>query len=330
MDFYEIPIPSSLNLAESIRFAALLRNSPPAEVYTFNFGNLRWIEPFALLFLSSEIQRMHSKNPESKFVAINPDSCSYAAHMGFFQSFGLNYGKHPGEASGSSTYLPITICDVKKLSDSPEPDVYGPVIDHWSNQMTSMLTRTESGDLYKTIAYSIQEMLRNIIEHSRSSQYGYCAQYWPYHQKVEVAILDRGIGIRDGLLNNPDLSILDDRAALTLALMPGVSGKKDPQRLKGFYSNMGLGLYMVSRLCREGGDFFIASGEKGLFLSENNPKVFLDVPFSGTAVRLTLNTSRLQALGTRLEQYHKEAENVPYPIDAACASMMLTRDFKIT
>lgn len=35
--------------------------------------------------------------------------------MGFFESFGLSHGKKPGEASGSSTYLPITMIDVRQL-----------------------------------------------------------------------------------------------------------------------------------------------------------------------------------------------------------------------
>ena len=147
-------------------------------------------------------------------------------------------------------------------------------------------------------------------------------------------MLDRGIGIQAGLSTNPYLTIASDQEALNLALMPGISGKTykgAKQNLHDVWANSGYGLYMTSRLCREGGSFFIASGNIGLYLSENK-KRYLKTPFEGTALRLTLNTNRLSSLSSMLSRYREEAcklDNTGNNImSASLASTMLTRDFR--
>lgn len=330
-----IPVPRRLTLESSVQFACQLRDLPNAETYILDFGGVGRIEPFALLFLSSELQRFSSKR-SGNFAAANYESCTYAGHMGFFKSFGLEFGKSAGEANGSGTYIPITIYDVEviKQQAANNYEVVGEFVERQAEEMAAILTRDSAGDLFDTLTYAIREIVRNVIEHSQSNQFGFCAQYWPSYGTVELAILDRGIGIKQGLSSNPYLKINNDHEALNLCLMPGVSGKafKGARRNPNdVWANSGYGLYMTSRLCREGGSYFIASGDTGIYLSENK-KRYLETPFDGTAIKLTLNTHRLSTLSKMLGRYREDAQKYDtsnnHVMSASKASTMLARDFK--
>lgn len=76
-------------------------------------------EPFGML-LSSAAIRQFQKREYKQFVKLhlnyNEDkNFSYACHMGYFQSFGFEIGKKPGEAFGSGTYIPMTLINVQEL-----------------------------------------------------------------------------------------------------------------------------------------------------------------------------------------------------------------------
>lgn len=331
-----ISVPRRLTLESSVKFACTLRDSPESESYILDFSKVGRIEPFALLFLSSELQRFKSSRKYAKsFSASNFEHCTYAGHMGFFKAFGLDFGKHAGEATGSGTYIPITIFDAEEIKKAAADnyEAVGQFIENKAEGMASILTRSSTGDLFDTLTYAIREIVRNVIEHSESKLFGFCAQYWPSYGIVELAILDRGIGIRAGLSTNPHLTIFNDHEALNLSLMPGVSGKayKGVRRdHKDVWANSGYGLYMTSRLCREGGSYFIASGDTGIYLSERK-KRYLETPFQGTAIKLTLNTTRLKSLSEMLQKFREEAleyDSDNISMSASKASTMLARDFK--
>jgi hypothetical protein len=307
-----IDVPDNIVLEETILFASSLQNLPVADEYIFNFKNVRRMEPFALLILSSEIQRCRSSRPHSRFTATNYDQNSYAAHMGFYRAFGVEYGKAPGEALGSGTYIPIKLYDTTEIRELAAKEMVAPAIllEEEAKNMSKIITRSSTGALYEVMVYCLREILRNVLEHSQSMQFGMCAQYWPSLNKVSLAILDRGRGIQESLSQNPYLSLNDDADALAAALQPGISGTF----YKGAYvdpddawANSGYGLYMTSQICREGGSFFVASGSTGLYLSENKHR-FLPTPFRGTALNLTLITNRLQNLESTLEKFRVAAK----------------------
>jgi hypothetical protein len=117
--------------------------------------------------------------------------------------------------------------------------------------------------------------------------------------------------------------------------MPGISGKafKGVKRDKNdVWANSGFGLYMTSRLCREGGSFYVASGNSSLMLSETQ-KDSVKINFVGTALRLTLDTRQLNSLNKSLEQYRNDAYDIKSKfmdsnMTASIASTMLSKDFK--
>lgn len=334
-----ITVPNQLDLASSLRFARALQSQPEAEEYVFDFQHLRWLEPFPMLYLSNQLKRFARQRRGSRLLVGNHERLSYAGHMGFFQAFGLDFGKRPGQARGSDRYLPITILAVADLEQEAASSYreIGLVVESRSQGLAKLLTQQDGGDLVDTLAYSFREMIRNVVEHAKSENVEYCAQYWPKKQRVEIAILDTGVGLRASLSENPFLQPDDDKAALDLCLLPGVSGKMYEGKHSAPYDewqNSGYGLYVTSRLCGNEGAFFICSGNTGLLL-EQSRKRYLETDFKGTALRLVLRTDRIGALTQsskhileKGDQIAKQLSGEQGYLTASVASRMLSRDFE--
>ena len=336
----QVKIPQNLSLRNALNFCNRLWNLEHSDEYEFDFANLSRVEPFTMAYVANELKRFRKTKPESKFTALNHKNKSYAAHMGFFRAFGLKFGNEPGEAAGSSTYLPLTILNVSDLQQEAADsyDHVGNIIEAKSEQIAKILTRQNSGDLVDTLTFSIREILRNVVEHSESEIIEYCAQYWPTKNLVELAVLDTGNGIMHGLSTNPFLNISNERDALHLAMLPGVSGKMYKgvkKRKHDEWQNSGFGLYMTSRICRNGGDFFIASNDKSIFLDRTS-KNDLECKYKGTALRLRIDTSKIYSYSEMLAQYRNEGYEAAKKfsgkdaIEPSIASTMLARDFQET
>jgi hypothetical protein len=334
-----ITMPSSLELQTSLAFSTKMAGIEDAEEYVFDFKSTQNTEPFAMLLISSEIRRLIRNKPDAKVLCANFKHMNYAAHMGFFQAFGLDHGKAPGEAKGSPRYIPMRIFDSATLEREAATKgiEVGEEIEANSSQMASLLCGERDDAMHETLTYSMREIMRNVIEHSESPRFGICAQYWPSKSKVEVAILDRGIGLRQSLSHNPHIDASTDKNAINYALMPAVSGKafKGARiRKKGHWVNSGFGLYMTNRICRNGGNFFIASGKAGLLLtSGKGGKKWHDCDLLGTAVRMVVKTDQLSGLREALAKYKEEGYEFQKQyqeivnIDPSSASLMLSDDF---
>lgn len=332
-----IPIPTRLNLGNALELAQTLQDLPESALYLPDFTKMTWIEPFAMLILSKAFRDLKVRYPNASVIARTPDTdpCSYAKWMGFFQAAGLS--RDISNAPGSETYLPMTFIPVTEIFAGESDSTTGAI--NTAKKLAVQLIRREEGSLVDAVTYALQELLRNVVEHSESKELGYCAQYWsrgPKKDMVEIAIMDTGIGLRPSLSRNPHLSITSDRDAIMYALAPGVSGK--------FYAgvkadwgnpsqNSGFGLYMIYRLCNEGGSFFIGSGTSGLARKKESDNVDHPSNFKGTILRLRLNALELQDTHSLLKQFRIEGEKlaasfgkgvVPSP---ATMSKMLREDF---
>jgi hypothetical protein len=123
--------------------------------------------------------------------------------------------------------------------------------------------------------------------------------------------------------------------------MPAVSGKAfkgaPRQNVAKHWKNSGFGLYMTSRLCRNGGNFFIASGDSGVLLTTGSggKRVFA-TSFSGTAIRMTIRTDQVANLNDVLRRYREEGFEIQkkyqeiVDIDPSSASLMLSHDFNLS
>lgn len=338
-----IRVPSSLSLADSIQFCSELRNLPPDNEYRFDFKETRLIEPFGMLLVSSELQRCITARPDAKVYCVSYEHMTYAGHMGFFRAFGLEYGKWPGQAAGSRNYIPLTIMSAPQIvQDAARKGLeVGDEIEDRCGRLSETLSGSAEGDLFETLRFSMRELMRNVIEHSEASQFGFCAQYWPSKGSAEVAIIDRGIGLQASLRNNPHVDASDHKRAINYALMPAVSGKTfkgSPRpRQRSPWNNSGFGLYMTSRICRNGGNFFVGTGDTGMLLTAGKGgKRYYQLVHEGTAIRMRIDTKQITGLRESLARYREEGYLIQQRykeivnIDPSSASLMLSEDFDLS
>jgi len=336
-----ISVPKILDLHSALDFSILLSRVVESEGFIFDFKNTERVEPFGMLLVSSEIKTLMLKYPRSSTTYINYEKMLYAAEMGFFQAFGLDFGDVKRATEREMQFIPLTIYDREELirNAAKKGIEVGGEVEEQSRTMARVLCQSDEGTVYDTLSYSIREIMRNAVEHSQTIRFGICAQYWPSQKKVEVAILDRGIGLRRSLSVNPHLEASDDKRAINYALMPAVSGKAfKGTRIKqsGPWANSGFGLYMTNRICRNGGTFFIATGDTGMLLTKGEGKRYFDCQFSGTAIRMVMRTDQMANLRSALDTYRKEGYEIQrkykeiVKIDPSSASLMLSDDFDLS
>jgi hypothetical protein len=337
-----IRVPESLTLFTVYPFCKALQSQRPAEEIALDFSKTRTVEPFGMLVVASELERCVAAHPEARFTCRNFEHMTYAGHMGFFRSFGLDFGRGPGEAFGSRTYIPLThftTATLQRQAAIAGLDV-GDEIESQSKRLTETLVGASEGDVFETLSYSVREIMRNVVEHAQVEQFSICAQYWPTKGRAEVAILDRGIGLSESLKANPHIDASTHKSAINYALMPAVSGKafKGARRLakRGPWTNSGFGLYMTSRICRNGGNFFVASGDTGMLLtSGKDGKRYFQTCLNGTSVRLNIRTENIDSLRDVLAKYRAEGFEIQQryreivSIDPSSASLMLSQDFDL-
>lgn len=341
MSHREVRVPTSLDLSNALKLSLELAAIEDATSIRADFSGVGLVEPFAMLMVSSELQRTAARNRVTKFECANHERMTYAAHMGFFEAFGYETKRSPGKKDGNSRHLPVNVFDCDALRDEAYEGhtEVGNVVEAKSKHLAAMLCGTDVGDVAETLAYSLREIMRNVVEHSESKQLGICAQYWPSKHKVEVAIVDRGVGLRKTLSRNPHLDVNNDKSAVNYALMPAVSGKayRGARKQRGPWANSGFGLYMTSRICRNGGSFFIASGDTGMLLTKaKEGKSYMPCSYEGTAVRLVIRTDQIKSLSESLKRYREDgfAFQQRYReivhINPSAASLMLSEDFDLS
>ncbi len=338
-----VQVPESLTAFTAYSFCKKLQGLRPAEEIEFNFDKTRTVEPFGMIVVASELERCVAAHPEAKISCRHIEHMTYAGHMGFFKSFGVAFGRHPGEAIGGRTYIPLThfyTDQLRREAESTGREV-GDEVEVQSKRLTETLLGQDTGDVFETLSYSIREVMRNVVEHAQIDRFSICAQYWPTKGRAEVAILDRGIGLRRSLMPNHHIDADTDKKAINYALMPAVSGKafkgSKQRQGKGHWTNSGFGLYMTSRICRNGGNFLIASGDTGMLLtSGKDGKRYLESSLNGTAVRLIIKTENIDSLRGSLEKFRNEGYEIQkkyreiVSIDPSSASLMLSQDFDLT
>lgn len=331
-----LEFPRSLNFRTLDAFSQALVQVRHLDQVGIDFRVARWGTPF-FLAASGILIAEHKVRTGQRLHCINFEHCSYFAHMGFFTSFGLAHGKLPGQASGSSNYLPINIIDSDEIrAEAEERDcAVGLVMEARAESLARILARKDDGPVVDALTFSVREMFRNIVEHSEADRLAYCAQAYPNRGHVEVGVFDLGRGLKAGLEENRKMSFEDDSGAIRCALMPGVSGKAEKVkrlRVKDAWTNSGYGLYMTSRLFRDHGSMSICSGNSGLILSGND---VISAPWSmrGTAIRLLLVEKRINDLNDQLAQYKREGAKARQEIGGAglsepsIASTSLARNF---
>jgi hypothetical protein len=333
-----IALPHKLDLHNVLGFARQLDAVGRNEAIELDMGEGRYFPPFPMLFLAAKILEIRERNPACRLDIRNRQNHSYAAHMGFFRVAGFDSDdERLDEIHTSTRYLPIRTLSVSDLRRAPADrfEEIGTLVERHANDIARVVSQDETrkSDFYNAVSYSVREMMRNVFEHSECGRLFYCAQYWPIKGRVEVCLLDRGIGIRRALATNPNFRFRTDKEALEWCLWPGVSGKTHLHSTSE-WANSGYGLYMTSRLSRHGGNFLIVSGDALIRLSSTMGKDNLTTKFQGTAIRMNLDTEKIGDVSVRLKQFREEAPAIAKRLgmevhrNPSYMSMVLRSDFR--
>ncbi|WP_022958929.1 hypothetical protein [Spongiibacter tropicus] len=335
----KVVYPNSCDAKSVFQFCSEISSLKGEDEVKIDFTSMGRIEPFTMIYIAKFIREFNRANPKTSVRCGGFQNKEYAANMAFFRAFGLKHGREPNCVDGNDRFVPFTILRVQTIVDEATEEWKNEqdIIEKRAEHLSKILSQSQTGNLVDALTFSIREIMRNVYEHSKSKSIEYCAQYWPSYEKVEIAIGDSGIGLRESLQDNPYIQVSNDSDAIQQALMPAISSKNyegaiidtnDP------WHNSGFGLYMINRICRLGGNFLICSGDHAIKLDENGKEhIDLGHRCKGVVVRMVLNTSRLIALSEMLKKFRNEGYETAKKIkgvglyEASAASQMLSRDF---
>ena len=106
-----------MELVGTLKFARDIYEKVPNGEVIFDFSKMSNFDPLAMLIMGATMRNYINKYPKISFKIGGYEEKKYAGTMGFFKyvSDSLGIGKKPGEANGSTNYIPITPIIVDKL-----------------------------------------------------------------------------------------------------------------------------------------------------------------------------------------------------------------------
>lgn len=243
---------------------------------------------------------VRAKGQECEFADNDVATTPYLVRMGLFDNLGIDPPRNISKHEQAGKFIPI-----KQVQNNND------LQDYIVNIIPMLHVDPSATDPVKQ---AISEMVRNVLEHSRS-QIGctVCAQYYSKKKRVAIGICDAGIGIKQAM------SIHKPRShwqAMRLALTPGITGKTT--RVGGTSYNAGAGLFMTKSISIFSRSYFCMYSGTSLFKAKpvrtkdpirlpHNPErdhctIHDDMPrFDGTAVGIDIATDKLRRFATVLK-----------------------------
>ncbi|MBN1544925.1 sensor histidine kinase [Candidatus Woesearchaeota archaeon] len=172
----------------------------------------------------------------------------YLERMGLFRFLKIKSGMRIKEHEPAGRFIPLT-----RISDS--------------GQLTKFLTEMVpllhlEPKQAEPIRYVISELVRNVLEHSRSEHGAIvCAQYYKESNIIRIGIADTGVGIKSTI--NVSHEAPTHLEAIRLALTPGITGTT--RREGGTEFNAGAGLFFIKSLACVSRDFFLIYSGNAMF-----------------------------------------------------------------
>jgi hypothetical protein len=234
--------------------------------------DLQWIEPVGIALL-----KLYKTAHPNIDIFLNGNSNS----VGYIKTL-LN-----PQAPKNRSYLPLEHFD-EKLGN----------IDTVASQVTTKivgnankLSDEDKKDLADYLKYLISEMMDNVISHASSDVGGFVtAQYFPTKEKVQVVIIDSGVGFLKTLSSK--YTLYNEQEAILKALEKEVSGSNNFAPYTNVPKHAGLGLYFLSQIIKHThGKLLIVSNDTIYRLPQDT---FTPIkPFNGTMIAFELYNSKL-------------------------------------
>ena len=170
-----------LSTSNALTFSRTLQDCDHDDKYFFDVSKINNYEPLPMLLTAASIRQFCEQRGltprDIQLLYSENKNYDYACHMGFFQAAGFPQGKVPGEASGSSSYIPITKINIgelqKKAFENGDILEQGDIIEKEAKRLSIILAQRNS-ELQKLLQYLIREAIRNIPEHANTDDVWIC------------------------------------------------------------------------------------------------------------------------------------------------------------
>jgi len=242
----QVHLPNSAFLGT---FDAFLRGcdfSNPDELVVTSHPDWIYIHPAIISMLASLSDPLSLDH-----IRVNPLTAStapYLERMGLYAFLKIHADIPVTEHEPAGRFIPI-----QRIADS--------------NDLTRFIT--EMGPLLhlsarhaEPIKYVVSEIVRNVLEHSRSPQGAViCAQYYKKSNRISIGIADAGVGIMSTINRSYDAKTELD--AIQLALMPGITGTT--KREGGTEQNAGAGLFFTKSIATVNRNHFVVYSGSAMY-----------------------------------------------------------------
>ena len=270
-----------------------VKNCCDEENIGIDFSDVRFVFPFGSLMIAEGLKQVFNKrmisgqhvyltNPEVIDESYN-NALSYLKYFGFFKYVGIDKGFEPNQNIYNTSYIPIkTITKVSLKKGSSSEDWYDTINIACENIATII---TDDDFSVHMLTYCFREIIRNVFEHAKIDYCSLMAQYYPRNNIVEIAIFDTGIGIYESLKESGSPYEGDD--LLEHVIRPGISSKIGGSR-NDDWENTGFGLYVISELGKQYGNFSLISSNQ--YISFEEEKLLIDkINIKGTGIKLKIS-----------------------------------------
>lgn len=289
----------SLDLGNAMEAVGQMKALDDKEVL-LDFEHMYSVRSVGMIYLVTAIEEMRRRGWSFNYEPNrdywnDPRGISYAGTVGFFDALGIKKGETMGTYKGSSTYCPILRVSIKDLYK--DSSIIQESIEKEAQRLASVLTQ-DVPVATKAVGYLIREIMRNTFEHTDMDHLWIAAQRHDTEKKIEVAIADNSVGIKQVIRVNALLreKITDDITALRYAVKPGISGNARTSTNTSYWANSGYGLYVTAELMKRVGFFGLISGNGYLYRSDERSGEIETVDFQGTMVYLKIDMNKLDKM----------------------------------
>lgn len=301
-----VPFPSRLTTSPALALIRALREAAAGGVLEVDVAGLRFARPFGALLLAAELRALADAGCALRLAGFEKAGSAHyvLGQQGFFHYLGHDFGRASSEADGGDGYLPVTEITrealEERMAETGKP--LGATIHEEARQMAHLVTQSHAGKVVRPVAYCFREVIRNVFEHAQTDRCVVFAQRYKKGGNVEIAIVDKGCGIRASLAERHAFD--SDAEALHAALEPGRSraalpdADDLPDGPEAAWANSGFGLFVLSELGRRTGAFSVVSGGARLELKPKGEDL-KEADFGGTALCLKISKPK----GVNFERY---------------------------
>lgn len=239
-------------------------------------------EPYHVCLITmammKSLKNIVSNDPSSEyeFYDVKQETLRYLSRMHLWHCLGVKPPIEINERDSVGRFMPL----VKLTDRSKIPEI--------SAHLRTIL-KDDSVDSINSAKSMLDELLDNCFAHSEinDGMFGLvCAQVWPQKNRAQIAIFDKGIGVRKSLLRSEShTEALSERNACEYATEYAISGKLG-------LGHSGYGLTLARGLIQNNGGAFLLASEQEYYFSKGAHYECgtLETPFQGTLIVLEWNT----------------------------------------